>query len=93
LLTGFVTRGRGDLRAAIPYTLLVRADDTAHAWTVRISEEPMVTTAGEIGSPDVLFTGSAVQLYLSLWNRADEITTDRSDVLADWRSHIRVRWR
>jgi uncharacterized protein (TIGR03083 family) len=93
LLTGFITRGRGDLRAAIPYTLLVRSDDTPHAWTVRISDGPMVTTPGETDGPDVVFSGSAVQLYLSLWNRADEITTDRPDVLADRRSTIRVQWR
>ena len=94
LLTGFITRGKGKLHAAAPYTVLVRAEDTGHAWTVRISDGPVVTTPGEPGEPpDVEFGGTAVQLYLSLWNRADEITTNgRPDIVEQWRSHVRVRW-
>lgn len=92
LLSGFITRGNGKLHAAEPCALVVRTTDTAHAWTVRISEGPVVTTPGETGRPDAVFSGTAVQLYLSLWNRADEITTDRPDVLNEWRSHVRVRW-
>jgi uncharacterized protein (TIGR03083 family) len=93
LLTGFVTRGKGKLHAAQPYTLLVRTDDTGHAWTLRISDGPLVTTPGGTDTPDAVFAGSAVQLYLSLWNRADEISVaGRSDLVAEWRSAIRVRW-
>jgi uncharacterized protein (TIGR03083 family) len=93
LLTGFITRGKGRLHAAEPYTLLVRTDDTGHAWTVRIGDGPIVTRPGGNERPDVVFSGTAVQLYLSLWNRADEITTDgRPDVLDQWRSQVRVRW-
>jgi uncharacterized protein (TIGR03083 family) len=93
LLTGFITRGKGRLRSPTPYTLLVRTDDTGHAWTVRISEGPIITTPGEAGRPDVVFSGTAVQLYLSLWNRADEITSSgRSGVADEWRSQIRVLW-
>lgn len=99
LLTGFITRGQGKLHAGKPCTLLVRADDTGQAWTVRISDGPIVTTPGGSGSPggtgtpDAVFAGSAVQLYLSLWNRADEISvTGRSDLVAQWRSAVRVRW-
>jgi uncharacterized protein (TIGR03083 family) len=93
LLTGFVTRGRGRLHAAEPYTVLVRTDDTGHAWAVRISDGPIVTTPGGADRSDVVFSGTAVQLYLSLWNRADEITTNgRPDVVGQWRSYVRVRW-
>jgi uncharacterized protein (TIGR03083 family) len=93
LLTGFITRGNGRLHSAEPYTVLVRADDTGAAWTLRISDGPIVTTPGEIGRPEVVWSGTAKQLYLSLWNRADEITTDgRPDVMDQWRSQIRVRW-
>ena len=93
LLTGFITRGKGKLHAAEPCTLLVRAEDTGQAWTVRITDGPMVTTRGSTGTPDAVFAGSAVQLYLSLWNRADEIcVTGRSDLVAEWRAAIRVRW-
>src|SRR5215216_970278 len=66
LLSGFITRGRGKLRSAEPYTILVKTDDTGHAWTLRISEGAIVTTPGETPRPEVVFSGSAVQLYLSL---------------------------
>jgi hypothetical protein len=90
LLTGFITRGKGKLYPARP--LVVRATDTGHAWTVRISEGPLVTAPSETGRPDAVFSGTAAQLYLSLWNRTDQITTDRPDVRNEWRSNIRVRW-
>ena len=87
------TRGSGRLHAAEPYTVLVRTDDTGHAWTLRISHGPIVTTPGETERPEALFSGTAVQLYLSLWNRADEITSNgRSDLVDQWRRQIRIRW-
>ena len=93
LLMGFITRGKGRLHTAEPYTVLVRTDDTGHAWTLRISDGPILTTPGAIERPEVVFSGTAVQLYLSLWNRADEITTNgRSDLIDQWRTQIRIRW-
>jgi uncharacterized protein (TIGR03083 family) len=93
LLMGFITRGKGRLHAAEPYTVLVRADDTGHAWTLRIGEGPIVTTPGGTGRGDAVLSGSAAQLYLSLWNRADELTAEgRPDLLAEWRRQIRIRW-
>jgi len=62
LLTGFITRGRGRLYSADPHTVLVRTDDTGHAWTLRISEGPIVTNPGGTERPDVVFSGTAVQL-------------------------------
>jgi uncharacterized protein (TIGR03083 family) len=93
LLTGFITRGKGRLHAAEPYAILVQTADTGHSWTVRVSDGPVVTTVGQTAQPDVVFSGTARQLYLSLWNRADEIDTDgRPDVLDQWRSEVHVRW-
>ena len=93
LLTGFVTRGKGKLHSAEPYTMVVRATDTGHAWTVRIGDGPIVTTLGDIARPDAVLSGAAAQLYLSLWNRADEMTTEgRDDIVGQWRSQIRIRW-
>jgi uncharacterized protein (TIGR03083 family) len=93
LLCGFITRSKGKLRAAEPYRIHVRSTDTRHTWTVRVSDEPVVTAVGASDQPDAVFSGSAVQLYLSLWNRADEITADgRPDVLDQWRSQVQVRW-
>jgi hypothetical protein len=93
LLTGFVTRGKGQLHADEPYTLLVRTQDTGHAWTLRIGDGPIVTAAGDTGTADAVFSGSAVGLYLGLWNRADEFTaTGCPAVAALWRSAVRIRW-
>jgi hypothetical protein len=93
LLMGFITRGKGRLHAAEPYTVLIRTDDTGHAWTLRIGDGPIVTTPGGTERPEVVFSGTAVQLYLSLWNRADELTTNgRSDLVDQWRTQIRIRW-
>jgi uncharacterized protein (TIGR03083 family) len=93
LLTGFITRGAGKLHADPAYQLLIRAEDTGDAWTVRVSDGPIRTTRGATGRPDATFTGSAAQLYLSLWNRADEITAGGpAQILADWRAHIRIQW-
>jgi uncharacterized protein (TIGR03083 family) len=93
LLIGFLTRGGGKLHAPQPYTLVVRTDDTRRAWTLTISDGPILTTPGEVDQPDTVFSGTAVQLYLSLWNRADDIRTEgRPDVLDDWRSSVQVRW-
>ena len=93
LLCGFITRGKGRLPAAGPSILLVRTTDTGHAWTLRIGDGPIATTAGQTGTPDATFAGSAVQLYLSLWNRADEISvTGPAGLVAQWRSGIRIRW-
>jgi len=93
LLMGFITRGKGRLHAAEPYRLLVRTDDTGHGWTLRIGDGPIVANPGAIERPEIVFSGTAVQLYLSLWNRADEITTNgRSDLINQWRRQIRIRW-
>src|SRR5215218_9396587 len=57
LLMGFITRGKGRLHTAEPYTILVRTDDTGHAWTLRISDGPILTTPGAIERPEVVFGG------------------------------------
>jgi uncharacterized protein (TIGR03083 family) len=93
LLTGFITRGKGKLHTERPTTLLVRAVDTGHAWTLQLGDGPVVTTVGETATPDAVFSGTAVQLYLALWNRSEDFTADGpADLLEQWRSSVRVRW-
>lgn len=42
---------------------------------------------------DAVFTGSAPQLYLGMWNRSTEIdVSGRQGVLEPWRACQRVRW-
>jgi hypothetical protein len=93
LLTGFLPRGKSKLSAPEPYTLVVRAEDTGDAWTMRVGHEAIVTTVGDTETADAVLQGSAVQLYLGLWNRSDEFTaTGRPDLITEWRTQIRIRW-
>lgn len=93
LLCGFITRGKGKLRADEPYTIAVTLDDDAHGWVVTVGEDSVVTRTGRVARADATFSGSAVQLYAGLWNRGDEIVSSgRPDVLEAWRSQVRVRW-
>lgn len=94
LLCGFVPRVAGGLRSEEPFTVVVRATDTGHTWSLRVSAEPVVTTPDAADDDaDAVLSGTAVELYLGLWNRADEIAADgRADVLEQWREQVQVRW-
>ncbi len=91
LLTGFVPRSRSRLRlepGADPVTIAVRTPDAAHWWTVRVSEEPPVVVRHEAagaqdaaGAFDLVVEAPAVALYLALWHRSAEVT---SDALSLW---------
>lgn len=52
-----------------------------------------VTTRGATGHADATLTGSAVALYLGLWNRGDEIAEHGlAPMLGLWRDKVRIRW-
>ena len=93
LLTGFLTRGR---KLAVPEarTLAVRPDGDLPSWTLTLSAGPAVAVrhppGTDVAADDVL-TGSAVALYLALWNRGDEIGGNRA-TLTWWRDVARIRW-
>ena len=91
LLTGFVTRSVSRLRTAEPVTIAVRPEDAERSWLVEVGPGPAVTTRhrGPV-SGDVLLEGSAVALYLTLWNRSDEVAPDHGFDL--WRDAAQVRW-
>jgi uncharacterized protein (TIGR03083 family) len=91
LLSGFLPRRSSRLRTAEPLTVVVEATDTGDAWTLAVSDDPVATTRSRADSPDTLVSGTAVQLYLGLWNRGDEIACD-TDVLALWRESVQVAW-
>jgi uncharacterized protein (TIGR03083 family) len=72
LLTGFHARARSRVRTDRPRTLRIRALDVpggAREWLVRLSAEPPVTERDAPGAADCTVSGSAADLYLSLWNR------------------------
>lgn len=76
LLTGFVTRSKSRLRADEPMTIGVRPTDSDRGWLVTVSDEPAVTTRIRPQEADVMLEGTAVALYLTLWNRSDEVVPD-----------------
>jgi uncharacterized protein (TIGR03083 family) len=90
LLTGFLPRPHSRLRADEPMTIAVLPEDTDDRWLVAISSQAPVTTRG-LGDEeaDVVLRGSAVALYLTLWNRSDEIRDESLDL---WAESARVTW-
>jgi uncharacterized protein (TIGR03083 family) len=92
LLTGFITRSRSRVRSEEPTTIAVRPTDSDRSWLVRVSSAPATTERdpGETGPADVVLEGSAVALYLTLWNRSDEVSPVGDwDV---WAEGAQIRW-
>jgi uncharacterized protein (TIGR03083 family) len=90
LLTGFLPRPMSRLRAEEPLTVAVLPDDGEQRWLVAVSRQAPVTARG-LGDEeaDVVLRGSAVALYLTLWNRSDEVTAEGLDL---WAEGARVTW-
>jgi uncharacterized protein (TIGR03083 family) len=95
LVCGFYNRGRR-LRSDPPRTLAVRAGDGA--WLVTIGPEGprgqrIEATAGDVA--DCTVTGTASDVYVALWNRADVrglVAEGDPTVLDLWRDRATVRW-
>jgi uncharacterized protein (TIGR03083 family) len=89
LLGGFVTRPRSRLRCDEDAVLVVRPDDLTDWWEVSMGPRPPVTSrrTGDDAPDDDAdweLTGSAVELYLRLWNRTDPPE--------EWRRLTAVTW-
>lgn len=83
LFEGFFPRGyRKRLKSDTPTTIAVVAADADDAWLVRVGPEGATAERGT-GDADALVTGSASDLYLTLWNR-------RSDEA--WPPAVKVGW-
>ena len=66
------------------------AEDADASWLVTVHERPPVTRRGEgDGDADIVIRGPAVALYLTLWNRSDELSGDGLDFFAEG---SRVTW-
>jgi len=98
LVSCFITRGHGRLRADPPRTLRLRCTDTAGDWLVRIGTGRVETTrcpAEDAGDADCEVSGLASDLYLALWNRQgdDTLTIERDGSVLDlFREQVKVRW-
>jgi hypothetical protein len=71
-------------------TIAVMPEDADERWLVAVSDQPPVTARG-LGDEeaDVVLRGPAVALYLTLWNRSDEVRDERLDL---WAEGVRVTW-
>lgn len=71
MLGGFLTRPRSRLRCEEDAVLVVAPDDAPDFWWVELGPRPAVTTrrTGPRPEGDWELTGTAVDLYLALWNR------------------------
>lgn len=96
LLRGFFTRGRTRLFDGAEFTVAVRPSDAGSGWLLRVRPTGLAAErvpVDDLPDADALFTGTAVQLYLGLWNRGTEIrVAGRESVLERWREVQRVQW-
>jgi hypothetical protein len=71
-------------------TIAVLPEDADQRWLVALSDQRPVTARG-MGDEeaDVVLRGSSVALYLTLWNRSDEVSDESLDL---WAEGARVTW-
>lgn len=94
LLSCFITRWGGRLRAERPRTLHVRADDAERDWSVSMGPDGVVTTSGP-GVADCTVSGASSDLYLTLWNRRPPeglVVSGDPELLSLFLDRVHVRW-
>jgi uncharacterized protein (TIGR03083 family) len=94
LMAGFLTRPISKLRCDEEGLLLVAPDDADDVWEVVLGPRPAVTTRrtsveGWDPDPDWELTGTAVDLYLRLWNRTSAPQAAAGDT---WRQLTAITW-
>jgi uncharacterized protein (TIGR03083 family) len=97
LLEGFVSRRR-QLTADPARTLRVSCSDTTASWLLSIGPDGVRTARGHGhagGDADCEITGTAQDLYLTLWNRRQPgclRTAGDREVLDLFLNRVRIRW-
>jgi uncharacterized protein (TIGR03083 family) len=100
LLTCFITRPTGKLRADPAKALLVRCTDVAGDWLVNIEPDRVTTLTGDhakaaAATANCQVSGSANDLYLALWHRLPitglSIEGD-AGLLDFFNDQVRVTW-
>lgn len=95
LLSGFAQQPRRTGTAAPGSSALgVHAADVDEHWYLTIDAD-RIATSRDRGHADLTVTATAAELYLLMWNRADDsIATFEGDrrVMDLWRGSCRVRW-
>jgi hypothetical protein len=89
LLNGFHTREKSRLRSDQPIRFAVRPTDVDASWLVHVSQRPAVVERDTHGHADVVLEAPVEVLYLALWNRTDELSTEGLEI---WRALAPVTW-
>jgi uncharacterized protein (TIGR03083 family) len=93
LLRGFLPRRKSTLRSENPYVIEIRPTDAEQRWQVAVSDQPPSSVQGTAWPPNAVISGTAVELYLGLWNRCERLRAEgRQDVIDQWRRDVRVSW-
>lgn len=92
LLAGFLPRPKTRFRLPRPRRVLVRPDDVEQLWTVDLGPDGATTQRGDLGGADTVLSGSAVDLYLRLWNRGGTVTEQGEPLLEAWADGQRIQW-
>jgi uncharacterized protein (TIGR03083 family) len=93
LLRGFLPRSKSKLRSESPYVIQIQATDVGQCWQLAVSEQPPSGAKGTPWPPDAVISGTALELYLGLWNRTEDLDAQgRPDVVDQWRKDVRVTW-
>lgn len=91
LLGGFLTRPRSRLRCEEDAMLVVAPDDVPDWWLLHLGPRPAVAERRvgprDLDRADWVLDGTAVGLYLALWNRAA-----RAELEPRWRDLAAVSW-
>lgn len=91
LLCSYLPRPTFDLRSSQPATVVVHTTDTGHSWLLSFSAKtPVAERDRTADDPDAVVSGTAVGLYLTLWNRGNYASHEGRDVLALWRDRMKV---
>lgn len=87
-----LTQPRSRVRSERPRSVAVVPDDLTEAWTVLISAAPAVVIPGVAAEATTTWSGSAVDLYLHLWNRGGRIQETGEPYRDEWRELSAVAW-
>ncbi len=93
IVAGFAPRA-GEFPTSTRRTMAVRTQDTGDRWLVTFAPDGITTVRGD-GPADATLSGTASDLYLTLWNRGGDatITVEGDRGLLDlWHDNHRVRW-
>jgi len=93
LVNGFLPRRSSRLRTTEPFVVVISPTDATASWTVSVSDQPPVVSAGADPNAQSLISGTSAALYLGLWNRGDDIAENGTvDALGHWREQVRIAW-